>query len=36
MHLVQAERALMQGFIPDTGPWRHYFVDHDIEASRPA
>jgi hypothetical protein len=36
MHLVQAERALMQGFIPDTGPWRHYFVDHDVEASRPA
>ena len=32
MHLVQAERALMQGFIPDTGPWRHYFSDHDIAA----
>ena len=30
MHLVQAERALMQAFIPDTGPWRHYFVDHDV------
>ena len=30
MHLVQAERALMQGFIPDTGPWRHYFADHDV------
>ena len=36
MHLVQAERALMQGFIPDTGPWRHYFADHDVEANRPA
>jgi DinB superfamily len=32
MHLVQAERALMQGFIPDTGPWRHYFADHDVAA----
>ena len=30
MHLVQAERALMQGFIPETGPWRHYFADHDV------
>ena len=30
MHLVQAERALMQGFIPDTGPWRHYFAQHDV------
>ena len=30
MHLVQAERALMQGFIPETGPWRSYFVDHDV------
>jgi hypothetical protein len=32
MHLVQAERALMQGFIPETGPWRHYFADHDVGA----
>ena len=32
MHLVQAERALMQGFIPETGPWRSYFADHDVEA----
>ena len=30
MHLVQAERALMQGFIPETGPWRSYFSDHDV------
>ena len=33
MHLVQAERALMQGFIPDTGPWRHYFAEHDVAAT---
>ena len=36
MHLVQAERALMQGFIPDTGPWRHYFADHDVAAKNQA
>jgi hypothetical protein len=32
MHIVQAERALMQYFIPGTGAWRKYFSDHDIEA----
>ncbi len=32
MHLVQAERALMQAYVPETGPWRHYFADHDVEA----
>jgi hypothetical protein len=32
MHLVQAERAAMQAFIPRSGPWRDYFVDHDVEA----
>src|SRR5262245_40573372 len=32
MHLVQAERALMQPFIPASGPWRHYFADHDVAA----
>ncbi len=32
MHIVQAERAVMQAFIPGSGPWRHYFVDHDVEA----
>jgi hypothetical protein len=31
MHLVQAERALLQAFIPGSGPWRSYFVDHDVE-----
>jgi hypothetical protein len=30
MHLVQAERALMQAFIPGSGPWRGYFADHDL------
>ena len=30
MHLVQAERALMQPFIPESGPWRSYFADHDV------
>ena len=31
MHLVQAERAVMQPFIPASGPWRSYFADHDVE-----
>jgi uncharacterized damage-inducible protein DinB len=31
MHLVQAERAVMQAFIPGSGPWRFYFADHDVE-----
>jgi hypothetical protein len=31
MHIVQAERALMQAFIPGSGPWRPYFADHDVE-----
>jgi hypothetical protein len=30
MHTVQAERALMQPFILDSGPWRSYFKDHDV------
>ena len=30
MHLVQAERAVMQAFIPGSGPWRPFFADHDI------
>jgi hypothetical protein len=34
MHLVQAERAVMQPFIPASGPWRHYFADHDVEAPK--
>jgi hypothetical protein len=34
MHTVQAERALMQPFIVDTGKWRGFFVDHDVEAAR--
>ncbi len=35
MHVVQAERAVMQPFIPDSGPWRFYFADHDVEAPKP-
>ena len=31
MHIVQAERALIQPFIPASGPWRGYFADHDVE-----
>jgi DinB superfamily len=32
MHTVQAEHALMQSFLPDTGPWRDSFKDHDVDA----
>jgi len=32
MHLVQAERAVMQAFIPGSGPWRGGFADHDVDA----
>ena len=32
MHIVQAERALMQPFVTGSGPWRSFFVDHDVEA----
>ena len=35
MHIVQAERAVMQPFIPASGPWRVYFADHDVEAATP-
>lgn len=34
-HVVQAEEALMQAFIPGTGPWRYEFADHDVEARSP-
>ena len=30
-HTIQAQRALMQPFIPASGPWRHYFIDHDLD-----
>lgn len=30
MHTVQAERALMQPFIAECGPWRSHFSDHDV------
>jgi len=36
MHIVQAERAMMQPFIPASGPWRSYFADHDVEIPKPA
>lgn len=29
MHVVQAERSVMQTFVGATGPWRPYFADHD-------
>lgn len=34
MHTVQAERALMQPFIEQCGPWRLYFSDHDVAVKR--
>jgi hypothetical protein len=34
MHTVQAERALMQPFIEQCGPWRRYFADHDAAVKR--
>jgi DinB superfamily len=30
-HTIQAERALMQVFISGSGPWRHYFVEHEVK-----
>jgi len=33
MHVVQAERAVMRAFIPDSGPWRSNFVDHEVDVS---
>ena len=35
MHVVQAERAIMQAFIEGAGPWRKFFWDHDV-AAKPA
>jgi hypothetical protein len=32
MHTVQAERALMQPFIQQCGPWQSYFTDHIVHA----
>jgi hypothetical protein len=31
-HTIQAERAIMQTFIRDCGPWQPYFSDHWINA----
>jgi hypothetical protein len=36
MHIVQAERAVMQPFIPASGPWRSYFADHDADRPPPS
>jgi hypothetical protein len=33
MHIVQAERAVMQPFIAAAGAWRMFFTDHDVEAT---
>lgn len=33
MHTVQAERAMMQPFIQDCGPWQSYFSDHLVQSS---
>ena len=35
MHIVQAERAIMQPFISGCGPWRFYFLDHDAVVHKP-
>ena len=32
MHMVQAERAVMQPFIAGTGKWRGFFADHDVQS----
>ena len=34
MHTVQAERAMMQPFIGECGPWRNYFSDHDVAVKK--
>jgi uncharacterized damage-inducible protein DinB len=34
MHTVQAERALMQPFIDESGPWQRYFLDHWVGADK--
>jgi hypothetical protein len=31
-HTVQAEEALMQAFLPDTGPFRFRFAAHEVSA----
>ncbi|MCB2178612.1 DinB family protein [bacterium] len=31
MHTVQAERAMMQPFIANVGPWESYFSDHVVK-----
>jgi len=36
VHLMQAERALMQPFIPETGPWQPYFSQHVVHGKKEA
>ncbi|GCE08969.1 DinB family protein [Dictyobacter aurantiacus] len=33
-HTVQAERALMQPFIVDCGPWHTFFKDHEVDGAQ--
>jgi hypothetical protein len=33
-HTVQAERAIMQPFIDDCGPWQVYYDDHWVKAKK--
>ena len=33
-HTVQAEEALMQAFLPGTGPFRFRFADHEVPPTR--
>ena len=33
-HTVQAEEALMQAFIPATGPWRFEFAAHEAPGAQ--
>jgi hypothetical protein len=34
MHIVQAEQALMQPFIAQSGPWRVYFAAHEAKQQK--
>ena len=34
MHIVQAEQALMQPFIPNSGPWRPGFASHEAKGQK--
>lgn len=34
MHMVQAERAILQSFIDGCGPWKPYFADQAVVRNR--